>query len=111
VFACSVGVFIWFLAVGLFVLIAGQLFAADSSKLADQEWALLIGVSQYEKAPKLPYIDRDVLAMASVLEDYGGVKPAHVRSVYDGAPDALPNKANIEKAIQTWLKKLQPMEP
>lgn len=91
-------------AVGIVLLVAAHSFGADSSKLADREWALLIGVSQYEKAPKLPYIDRDVSALSMTLQDYGGVKANHIHTLCDGG-DTLPNKANIQDAIKAWLTK------
>lgn len=68
-------------------------------------WAVLIGVSQYEKAAKLPYIDNDVNALDGVLQQYGGYQADKIRKVYSGSADFKPTKSDIEGALKIWLRK------
>src|SRR5262249_42159305 len=42
--------------------------------------------------------------LSKTLQDYGGVKANHIHTLCDGG-DVLPNKTNIQDAIQAWLKK------
>src|SRR5467141_3602402 len=87
--------------VALLILLIALATAAGAQQPAQKTWAVIIGVSKYQKLPggqQLQFADRDAASVAEALEKRG-VSPLNVRLLI-GA-DAT--TAAIKSAIGNWL--------
>ena len=75
-----------------------------------EQWALLIGAEEYEKAAALQFTVNDVRQVAQTLVKYGGLAEDHVLQITDEEQTSgqQPRKAALVAAIPTFLKKPRP---
>jgi tetratricopeptide (TPR) repeat protein/uncharacterized caspase-like protein len=90
--------------VALLILVIGLATAAGAQQPAQKKtWALIVGVSKYQKLPggqQLQFADRDAASVAEALEKRG-VSPLNVRLLIG----AEATTAAIKSAIGNWLAK------
>ena len=86
-----------------------MLFALGSAARAEQ-WALLVGVDQYEDAnhiSPLSTADADAAALAKTLRDVRGVPSANIEVLTSSGP-RKPTRANIIEALSRLADNLKP---
>ena len=86
------------------VPVAGDLLAND---FEGRQWAILIGVENYQKATPLTYTMNDVDQLAKTLRERGGVPGERVVKFVESAPDSRyqPLKASLQEQLPKWFKK------
>jgi uncharacterized caspase-like protein len=89
--------------------------AADDCLAQDsrsRQWALLIGVERYQKAPQLQFTVNDVRQLAQTFVQYGGYARSHILELTDdGDSEAKqPLKTSLEAALPQFLKKPGPSD-
>lgn len=87
--------------VALLILLIALATAAGAQQPARKTWAVIIGVSKYQKLPggqQLQFADRDAASVAEALEKRG-VSPLNVRLLVG----AEATTAAIKSAIGNWL--------
>ena len=85
----------------LLILLIALATAAGAQQPAQKTWAVIIGVSKYQKLPggqQLQFADRDAASVAEALEKRG-VSPLNVRLLVG----AEATTAAIKSAIGNWL--------
>jgi hypothetical protein len=85
--------------------------AIDPVKRAEQQWALLIGVNQYERLGSLRYCQRDMESLKNRLIR-SGFLAQNVRLLTGQEKDSLdyPNKKNIDRELGRVVKKVGPSD-
>ncbi|QDU25098.1 Caspase domain protein [Anatilimnocola aggregata] len=88
-------------------LVAQDLAFGDGDETAGQQWAILIGVENYQKATPLTYTMNDVDQLAATLRDRGGVPSERVIKFVETAPDSRfqPLKASLIEQLPRYLRK------
>ena len=83
---------------------------AKKPPVADNQWALLVGVSQYPgQIQSLGFPRDDATAIKDLLVSAAGVPEDHIRLLTDnGAGDAKATKQNILAAIDSFAPRVQP---
>ena len=89
-----------------FTQLAAQDFPGDGES-SGRQWAILIGVENYQKATPLTYTINDVDQLAKTLLERGGVPSERVVKFIETAPDARyqPLKASLLSELPRWLRK------
>lgn len=84
--------------------------AARKAPVADNQWALLVGVSQYPgQIQSLTFPRDDARAIKDLLASAAGLPEDHIRLLTDnGAGDAKATKQNILAAIDSFAPRVQP---
>ena len=84
--------------------------AAKKPPVADNQWALLVGVSQYPgQIQSLTFPRDDAGAIKDLLVSAAGLPEDHIRLLTDtGAGDAKATKQNILAAIDSFAPRVQP---
>ena len=84
--------------------------AAKKAPVADTQWALLVGVSQYSgQIQSLGFPRDDARAIKDLLVSAAGFPEDHIRLLTDnGAGDAKATKQNIMAAIDYFAPRVQP---
>ncbi|MFN0196596.1 MAG: caspase family protein [Planctomycetaceae bacterium] len=72
-----------------------------------QNWAILIGVEKYTKAPPLQYTVNDVKRLSETLLSRHGVSRRHILEITDQRKEAAyqPTKDALMKKLQEWFTK------
>ena len=80
---------------------------ARAESAPGDQWAILIGVENYEKVPDLRYTANDVIELADTLTLRTFYEPQRVETIFDGASDAekKPTKENILREVSDFLRK------
>jgi uncharacterized caspase-like protein len=95
-------------------LLAGGRSALGAEPKADapQQWALLIGVEKYHRAPRLRFTINDVRVLAQTLKERGGLSESRIFEMTDDAqnPRFQPLKSSIEAELPQWLAKIGPKD-
>jgi tetratricopeptide (TPR) repeat protein len=84
--------------------------AAKKAPVADNQWALLVGVSQYPgQIQSLTFPRDDAQAIKDLLVNAAGFPEDHIRLLTDnGAGDAKATKQNILAAVDSFAGRVQP---
>jgi tetratricopeptide (TPR) repeat protein len=84
--------------------------ASKKAPVADNQWALLVGVSQYPgQIQSLGFPRDDAQAIKDTLVKAAGLPEDHIRLLTDnGAGDAKATKQNILAAIDSFVPRVQP---
>jgi tetratricopeptide (TPR) repeat protein len=84
--------------------------ATKKAPVADNQWALLVGVSQYPgQIQSLGFPRDDASAIKDLLVSAAGVPEDHIKLLTDnGAGDAKATKQNILAAIDSFAPRVQP---
>jgi tetratricopeptide (TPR) repeat protein len=84
--------------------------APKKAPVADNQWALLVGVSQYPgQIQSLGFPRDDAQAIKDTLVKAAGLPEDHIRLLTDnGAGDAKATKQNILAAIDSFVPRVQP---
>jgi len=94
---------------GLAVAAFGRPLLADEPKAeTGKQWALLIGVEKYHRAPRLRFTINDVRVLGQTLKERGGVSEDRIFEMTDDAqnPRFQPLKTSIEAELPKWLDKV-----
>lgn len=67
-----------------------------------KNWALLVGVTNYKKLPRLRFCARDMTKLGNVLTETGGYEKGNVRIVADVASDPTTQVAGRQAIQQAW---------
>ena len=84
--------------------------AVPKGPVADDQWALLVGISNYPgQIQKLTYPSRDARSMKELLAASARIPEDHIRLLTDdGQGDAKATKQNILAAIDSFAARVQP---
>jgi tetratricopeptide (TPR) repeat protein/uncharacterized caspase-like protein len=84
--------------------------ATPKLPLADDQWALLVGISNYSgQIQKLTYASKDAHAIKDLLASDARLPEDHIRLLTDeGAGDAKATRQNILAAIDSMAARVQP---
>lgn len=82
----------------------------DRSAAASRNWALLIGVENYQKASRLRYTINDVVEIGYSLVYRGNFEEKHVVRIHDNVQGTAlrPTKANLLAQIPAFMRKPGP---
>lgn len=80
---------------------------ASAADFEGRQWAILIGVENYQKATPLTYTMNDVDQLAKTLKDRGGLPAERVVKFVESSPDTRfqPLKSSLLEQLPKWLKK------
>lgn len=82
----------------------------ETKPVPSRQWALLIGVEKYDRAPQLRHTVNDVVELAKTLNERGGLGKNDILEITDDSPDPSPRplKASLLAELPKWLNKLGP---
>lgn len=97
-----------FLAV--LVLTGATLPSTSTAAEPGRQWAVLIGVEQYENVAPLQFTINDVHQLRNTLRTYGGIEPGKVRELTDDGADrqSRPYAETLRDRLPTWLSQPGP---
>ncbi len=73
---------------------------------AGRQWAVLIGIDKYLKAPNLVYTVNDVKQVGQTLRQRGGYREECILEMTDSSADRFqPSCARIRAELSAWLTK------
>lgn len=80
----------------------------EAKPLPSRQWALLIGVQNYDKANPLRHTVNDVVQLAKTLQTRGGLTKDHILEITDDSKDPRfqPLKASLLAELPKWLNKV-----
>ncbi|MBI2823850.1 MAG: caspase family protein [Planctomycetia bacterium] len=80
---------------------------ASMEEKGPKQWAILIGVEKYHRAPRLRYTINDVRVLARTLHERDGVAEDRILEMTDDEknPRMQPLKTSIEAELPAWLAK------
>ena len=83
--------------------------AENASPETGCQWALLIGVQKYHRAPQLRHTVNDVAQLAVTLRTRGGFADDHILEMTDQVanPRYQPLKASMQAEVPKWLGQVQ----
>ncbi len=86
--------------------------AAEAPQNSGRQWALLIGVEKYHRAPRLRFTINDVRVLSQTLRERGGVAEEQILELTDDDrnPRFQPLKTSIEAELPQWLAKVGPQD-
>jgi hypothetical protein len=100
-----------FLLIGLLLIGPAIAFTWAADAVGDaqpksQQWALLIGVEKYHRAPQLKYTVNDVRQLASTLRTRADYPEDNILEMTDQAPQPRfqPLRASLQAELPKWLK-------
>ena len=81
-----------------------------SQPQAGKQWALLIGVEKYQRAPPLRYTINDVMQLSKTLSERGGVEPWRILEITDDGPSRSrqPWRETLLAEVPRWLARPAP---
>lgn len=87
--------------------LAAQAIRLPGDESAGRQWAILIGVENYQKATPLTYTMNDVDQLSKTLRERGGVPSERVVKFVESSPDVRfqPLKASLIEQLPKWLRK------
>jgi len=90
----------------------GQLPDAEQAEgqKRGRQWAVLIGIEKYHRAPRLRYTLNDVVQLAKTLQQHGGVKKGDILSLTEAAtnPRFQPLRTSLMTELPDFLAKPGP---
>lgn len=83
------------------------MFAAPTFAAERQQWALLIGVEDYQHVPRLQFTVNDVQQLAGTLQRHGGFDGRRIKLVTDHEANSKPTVKTLKETIPAWLNNVK----